>query len=159
MEVKIVNEDILDEKEPVIYVQRYFYPHRTYQVFRKPTSTAETFIISEEAESRQWCLSPFLTDPEPYNPDDYDGLPEIFAMIYLDEENPPVDDPEECHNRNTEQYFNVVYEPEEQLYSCEAVLIEFDALDDITTSTLQEAIDQGIATLDKLIENTGFESQ
>ena len=53
-------------------------------------------------------------------------------MIYLDEENPPVDDPEECQETDREQYFNVVYEPEAQLYSCEALLIEFDALDNIT---------------------------
>ena len=97
MEVKIVNEGILDEKEPTIYVQRYIYPQRTYQIHRKPMSEDEEFILSDDAdntEHRLWCISTLLT--EPYEPDD--EFFEIVADIYLDEENPPVVNPEECSN-------------------------------------------------------------
>ena len=31
-------------------------------MFRKPINKDETFILSEEAESRQWCISALLTD-------------------------------------------------------------------------------------------------
>jgi hypothetical protein len=155
MEVKIVNEDILDEKEPTIYVQRYYYPHRTYQVFRKPTSNDEPFVISEDAEQMLWCISTFLINPEPYNPDDYDGLPEIFAMIYLDEENPPVDDPEDCHG--AEPYINLVYDPETQLYGCEATSIEYEEVDTISALTLQEVIDQALAMLDEFFEKKAIQ--
>ena len=149
MSVRIVNEDILDEKEPIIYVQRYFTPHMVYQVFRKPVSKDEVFIVSEGAEQRLWCVSSVFIDPEPYNPDEYDDLPEIFALIYLDEENPPVDFPDECEE--TDPCVSIVYDLETHLYRCEATFVAYEAVDTISAPALQEAIDKGIATLDELL--------
>jgi len=149
MEVKIVNEGILDEKEPTIYVQRYIYPQRTYQVHRKPMSEDEEFILSDDAdntEHRLWCISTLLT--EPYEPDD--EFFEIVADIYLDEENPPVVNPEECSN--ADPYGHVVYDAEMHLYCWEATFVGYDDLETVAASTLQEAIEKGIAILDNLIE-------
>src|SRR5690348_5562005 len=50
MQPQILNVDILDDKEPHVLVQKYIYPDRTFQVFRKPTSPDERFEVSRGVE-------------------------------------------------------------------------------------------------------------
>jgi len=50
MKIKVINEAILDQDEQTIFVQRYIYPHRTYLVFRKPYTSDEQFVISDDVE-------------------------------------------------------------------------------------------------------------
>lgn len=155
MKVKIVNEDILDEKELTIYVQRFICPQRTYQVHRKPTSEDEEFIVSEEADNtdeRLWCVSTELTAA--YDPDlEDEGLFEIFADIYLDEKNPPVDSLEDC-KMNAGPYAHIVYDTTMQLYRWEPLYHGWYELKTVAASTLQETIEKGIPILDKLISRS-----
>lgn len=134
MEVKVVNEAILDENEQTIFVQRYIYPQRTYLIFRKPYTSDEQFIISDDAEHIERGVSTWMTEPN-------DDFPEVFGMGYLDEEYPP----------KSEEYppavLMVEYNTETKLY-CYEVGIGVEA----TAPTLQEAIEIGLATLDRLIE-------
>ncbi len=136
MEVKIVNEAILNENEQTIFVQRFIYPQSTYLVFRKPYTSDEQFALSDDAENIVRDVSTWLTE---YDPDD--DLLEVFALVYLDEEYPP----------KAEEYpdaaFLVEYDPETRLYS-----YEIPGGGEYTTSTLQEAIKKGIAILDELIK-------
>ena len=139
MEVKVINEAILDENEQTIFVQRYICPQRTYLVFRKPYISDEQFVISDDAEHIERDVSTWMTEPD-------DDFPEIFAMVYLDEEYPPKAE------EYPDTYFYVEYDEETQHYCCQPALIAHSDLETLAIPTLQEAIEKGITTLDALIE-------
>lgn len=139
MDGKFVNEAILDENEQTIFVQRYIYPPRTYLVFRKPYTSDEQFVISNDAEHIERDVSTWMTEPD-------EDFPEIFAMVYLDEEYPPKAE------EYPDTYFYVEYDEETQHYCCQPALIAHNDLETIAEPTLQEAIEQGIVVLDRLVE-------
>ena len=120
---KIVNVDISDDKEPTLYIQRYIYPERTYQVIRKSwdEKTEDPFIPDPAYEEKYWHAHTFLLSE--YDPDEEDLL-EVFTLIYLDSENPPTDDPNE--GNNAEPYLNIVYDPDAHVYRCEPTFIQYE---------------------------------
>src|SRR5258707_13504890 len=88
MQPEVINVDILDDEEPHVLVQQYVFPDQTFQVFRKPTSPDEKFTLSPGEvidPDLYWIVARTLvmTDEE------LDGMSELLALVYLDEENPP----------------------------------------------------------------------
>ncbi len=91
MQPEVINVDILDDEEPHVLVQQYVFPDQTFQVFRKPTSPDEKFTLSPGEvidPDLYWIVARtlFMTGEE------LDGISELFALVYLDEENPPTYD-------------------------------------------------------------------
>jgi len=140
MEVKVINEAILIENTQRVFVQRYFYPKRTYLVFRKPYASDETFVISDDSENIHRDVSTWLTE---YDPDD--DIPEVFAIVYLDEEYPPKAE------EYPDSYFLVEYDEEKQHYCCQPLFNPYSDLETVVAPTLQETVEKGIATLDRII--------
>ena len=159
----IENVDISDNEEPVLYIQRYKYPKRTYRVVRKAwdADTEGEFIPDPAYSESYWHINILLLeelDPE-------DGFTEIFALVDRDEEHSPLDDPEDVKSQNSDPCFHVVYDPEDQRYKCEVTGIYGDdveevneqdeqAFEQVAEPTLKAAIDRGVALLDNLIENS-----
>jgi hypothetical protein len=144
MTVRIINQDILDDDESPLLVQRYIYPSRIYQVIRKPTSPNEQFEVSEGIEIDPdlfWAVNRILSD------DSDEEFPEVFAQIFLDEENPPTYDPDDLPD--AEPYAYIEYEA--GLFHGRLTYQGYEAVDEVSTTTLQEAIDQVLAILDPLI--------
>jgi len=155
--------DISDDKEPILYIQRYIYPQRVYQVIRKKwdEDTEGKFEPNPDYKDKFWHVNFLLT--QEYCSDDEDT--EIFALVYRDEENPPVDtDSQEENSDHVEPCLFIVYDAEDMSYLCEPTsnygedIAEFDphderAFEEIKVSTLREAIDQSIALLGRLIEH------
>lgn len=174
MQPQILNVDILDDKEPHILVQKYIFPDRTFQVFRKPTSPDERFEVSPgiKIDPDLYWHVPFTLTMTPddlnYTDDDFDdadagsdadagdededddALHELFAVVCLDEENPPTYDPDESSDDGME-YLNIAYDPQAQLYCCEPALVAHERLERITATTLDEALALGIDTLRTLL--------
>lgn len=143
MQPQILNVDILDDKEPFVFVQKYVYPDQTFQVFRKSTRPDEEFEISPDIEidsNLYWHVIFTLFDTA----EDLEGddLLEIFAVVYLDEENPPTYDPDEPGQG--QEYLNITFDPVDQLYHCEATMSAHERLDSITAPTLDEALVRAI---------------
>src|SRR5260370_29679421 len=91
MQPKVIKVDILDEEEPHVLVQQYVFPDQTFQVFRKPASPDEKFALSPGEEidpDVYWTVGRTLLETG----EELDGMPELFALVYLDDENPPVYD-------------------------------------------------------------------
>src|SRR5260370_26862031 len=91
MQPEVINVDILDDEEPHVLVQQYVFPDQTFQVFRKPTSPDEKFALSPGEEidpDLYWTVARTLFETG----EELDGMPELFALVYLDDENPPVYD-------------------------------------------------------------------
>lgn len=149
MPPQILNVDILDDKEPHILVQKYIYPDRTFQVFRKSTSPDEQFAVSPGIEIDSdliWPVSILLLE----SADDLDeDLDEFFATVYLDEDNPPTYDANDLPQ--AEEYLNISYDSETQLYHCESPYTGYETLDSITAPTLDEAIAHGIDELHTIL--------
>jgi len=139
MQPRILNVDILDDKEPTVYVQKHIYSDRTFQVFRKSTGPDERFELSPGIKIDPdlfWDVSIILFDTaDEFEEDD---LREIFAVVYSDEDNPPRYDPE-AHNQ-AEPYLSIAYDPNVQRYCCEPATMDFDDLESIAAPTLDEAI-------------------
>lgn len=139
MQPQILSVDILDDKEPNVLVQKYVYPDRTFQVFRKPTSADEEFVLSPGIEidpDLYWRVSMFLFDSA--NDLAEDGILELFAVVYLDDENPPTHDTEA--QSEGQELLNIAFDPDDGLYHCEPTLLAHERLGGIATSTLDEAI-------------------
>ena len=165
----VLNEDVSDDKEPFLYIQRYEYPKRIYQVIRKQwdEETEGEFEPNPEYETKYWQVSFLLLDDRepPDETDDYDDSEtEVFAVVYRDEENPPVDDPDEIE-QNNDPCFLVVYDPKRKLYLCESTgcfgdeVVDFKdedetALNQVAKPTLRATINAGVALLDCLIEHS-----
>jgi len=143
--INVVNEDILDEQEPIIYVQRYHYPARVYQVQRKATGEDAPFTLPEGAKRSIWGVINYFSE----EPDPEDEMPTVFAVIYLDEENPPAT--RESDLAVAEPYCNIVFDSEIQQYRAEACYKGYEALDSVTTPTLQTTIQQALEILDPLV--------
>jgi hypothetical protein len=160
----IVNEDISDDSDPTLYIQRYIYPKRAYQVIRKEWDEQMHGAFEprvEEDHARYWQVSTLLT--QDYDPDS-DEMTEVVALIQRDEEYPPVDDPEKI-NQNVDPCVLVVYDPEDERYKCEPTgvysqeVTEVNELDEqafgqVAEPFLEDAINRGVALLDRLIENS-----
>jgi DNA polymerase III epsilon subunit-like protein len=161
----IENVDISDDEDPILYIQRYKYPKRTYRVIRKEwdEEVEGEFIPDPDYSESYWSVDILLLAEY----DSEDESTEIFASIDRDEEHPPLDDPEEVKSQNNDACFHVVYDPEDQRYKCEVTGIYGDdveganvneqdeqAYDLIAEPTLQAAINLGVALLDNLIENS-----
>lgn len=139
MQPQILNVDILDDKEPHVFVQKYIYPDRTFQVFRKPTSPDDEFVLSPGTEidpDLYWHVSFTLFDTAADLEDD--DILELFAVVYLDEENPPTYDLDE--HGQAQEYLNISFDPDDQLYHCEATLLAHERLNSIAAPTLDETI-------------------
>ncbi len=138
MQPQILNVDILNDKEPNVFVQKYVYPDRTFLVFRKPTSPDEEFELSSGVEidlDLYWYVTITLFETA----DDLDDdLLEIFAVMYLDEENAPTYDPDE--HSQAQEYLNIIFDPGDQRFHCEATMLAHERLDSISAPTLDEAI-------------------
>ena len=144
MTIRIINQDILTDKEPPLLVQRYFYPSRVYQVIRKPTSPDEQFEVSEGIEidpNLFWVVNGILFDESD------EEFPKVFAQIFLDEESPPIYDPDDLPD--VDPYAYIEYEA--GLYHGRSTYQGYDAVDEVSAPTLQEAIDQVLTVLDPLI--------
>lgn len=149
MAPQILNVDILDDKEPHILVQKYIYPDRTFQVFRKPTSSNEQFEVSPGIEIDRdlyWPISILLFETADELDED---MYEFFATVYLDEDNLPGYDPE--HLPSAQEYLNISYDPESQLYCCEPPLAGYETLEGISAPTLDEALARGIDELHAIL--------
>jgi len=158
----VLNEAISDDGEIVLYIQRYAYPQRVYQVLRAEwdEETEGEFVPNPAYADKYWGGRALLLGTY----DDDDQLAEVFALVLRDEENQPVDDSAEIASP-TDPCFLVGYDPGDELYKCEPtgcycdevkrVNKEYEAvLERVAASTLRAVIDQGIAVLDQLIENS-----
>jgi hypothetical protein len=158
----VVNVDISDDIEPILYIHRYVYPKRVYQVIRKEwdEDTEGEFEPDPEYDTKSWSVSSVLLHE--YDPED-EGK-DVFAIVYRDEENPPMNSPDEINQKQADPCFLVTYDPEDKRYKCElwgfgedvtkAKEQDEDAFEQIAAQTLRTAIDQGVALLDRLIENS-----
>lgn len=145
MQPQILNVDILDDKQPHVLVQKYVYPDRTFQVFRKPTNSDEQFAVSPGIEIDRdifWGVPIYFATGDE---DDDDDLSEVFAAVYLDEENPPAYDREQL--TQSDPYVNVVYDRDEGCFRGESTLIGYDEIDTVAAPTLSEAIDEVVSAL------------
>jgi hypothetical protein len=166
---RIVNVGILDDKEPLIFVQVYIYPDRNFQVFRKPTSPDEVFTLSQGIEVDRdlyWNISTALFDTAADLAED--DLPELFALVYFDEENPPFypdmpPDPPEDHVDSedpivetpmAQEQMCVAYDPEAKCYECSNTFEDYDGIDDISAPSLDEALAIGIDRLNAIVSKT-----
>jgi hypothetical protein len=155
----VVNVDISDDSKPILYIQRYVYPKRVYQVIRKDwdEDTEGVFEPDPEYSTKSWSISSILSHE--YDPED-EGT-DVFAVVYRDEENPPMNSPEEINQRQADPCFLVIYDPEKECYKCELWGYGEDVskaneqgeqvFEQIAVPTLHAAIDQGVAFLDRLI--------
>jgi hypothetical protein len=153
----IVNVDLLDDDEPHILVQRYDTGKRVFQVFRKPTSPDEQFAVSPGISidaDLYWSFSSFLNDP----PEADEDVPEIFASVYLDEENPPSHDLDEVLTSAGEEWANIVLNAGTDNFAAEAVLdIQGDALKGITGTSIDDVILQTVERLDAWFDEPGVQ--
>jgi hypothetical protein len=161
---EVANVDISDDEEPILYIQRYMYPKRVYQVIRKEwdEDTEGEFEQKPEYDTKSWTVTSYLLHE--YDPEDEATY--VFAVVYRDEENPPTNSPEErSKGQGIDPCFNVIYDPDDECYKCEpsgdygedvTSVNEQDeeAFEQIAAPTLRAAIDQGIAFLDRLIDNS-----
>lgn len=142
MQPQILNVDILDDKQPFVFVQKYIYPDRTFQVFRKSTSPDEEFELSPGVEIDPdlfWGVGVILFN----TPDELDDdMDELFALVYLDEENPPLYDPE--LQNQVDPHVMVAYSAGERRYYCEPTIVDYDGIEDISAPTLDEAITRAV---------------
>ena len=144
MQPEVINVDILDDEEPHVLVQQYVFPDQTFQVFRKPTSPDEKFALSPGEEidpDLYWTVARTLFETG----EELDGMPELFALVYLDDENPPVYDKTQLGDG--EPIMAVAYDAEAKCYRCEACTDDYDAVDDISAPTLDKAIRRGLQKL------------
>lgn len=148
MTIRVVNIDILDDVQPKVLVQRYFTPKRSYQVFRIPTQPEEYFLLTDGVKvdpNLYWAYSAALGE----TPDPEENLLPVFAVIYLDEENPPsynVDDLPEV-----EAYANITYDADAGLYRAEATDEANDRLDLIAAPAIDEVILRTVEELDRIL--------
>lgn len=151
MEPQIVNVDILDDKEPVILVQKYVYPDRTFQVFRKPTVEweEEEFVVSPGVtidRDLYWGITFTLFETTTELGEDFW---EIYALVYRDEENPPFRKGEKMPG--AQECVAVIYDPETGTYGYEACLPAYDEVESVTATTLDEAIALGVDKLHEIL--------
>jgi hypothetical protein len=145
----IVNVDYFDDDDPPLYIQRYVYPNRTYQVMRKAWDEEREGVFDPNPdlgeEEKYWNVSILLTsefDPE-------DEFTEVFALVYLNEENPPVDDPEECNDADPQLL--ITYDHEDSLYKCEAAFVGHESFGEIAEPFLDAAIDRSVEALNRIL--------
>ena len=161
----IINEDISDDKEPVLYIQRYKYPNRVYQVIRKTYDEGSEgkFIPNPIYQTKYWSVHFTLLEEYHFDPDEPD-VTEVFAIIYRDEDNPPIDDPE-GEREIGDPCLLITYSHSNKIYLCEYTGIYGDdienyseqdekAFGEIAEPTLQTAIKKGVRLLDQLIKNS-----
>jgi hypothetical protein len=80
---KVVNVNVLEERDPQFLVQRYHSPGQVYQGIRKPTDHEKRFHVSPGVTlDRAWSWPVSIRM-------DSDEEDEVFALIYRDEENLP----------------------------------------------------------------------
>lgn len=141
---RIVNVDILDDSEPLIFVQRYEFPDRAFQIFRKPESPDEPFHLSAAVTIDRellWGVSPILFDtPSDNDQASGDEMPEVFALIYLDEENPPSHDPNQIHENGADPCVAIVYDAKADTYRCEAYSEGLKEVESFATPSLEAEI-------------------
>ena len=159
----VVNEDISDDKELFLYIQRYKYPSRVYQVIRKAydEQSEGEFIPNPIYDTKYWPVCNMLLEEYHFDPD----IPaEVFAVIYRDEEHLPGDNPE-VKSKAGDPCVLITYDHIDKNYLCENTGIygndiedyneqDEEALGKIVESTLRAAIDKSVALLDRLIENS-----
>jgi hypothetical protein len=153
MEPQILNVDILDDKKPVVLVQRYIYPDISFQVFRKPTRPDEVFSVSPGViidRDLFWRVSVTLSQTADELDDD---MLEIFALVYFDEDNPPVYDSAVPSEAN--EQLAITYDPLTARYMCEECYVSYEGIDQISAATLDEAIALGVDKLHSLITQQG----
>jgi hypothetical protein len=157
--MQIVNVDLLNDDEPHILVQRYDTGRRVFQVFRKPASPEEHFAVSPGIvvdDDLYWSFSSFLNDP----PEGDEHLPEVFASIYLDEENPPSHDLDEVLQTAGEEWSNIVRDAESGEFSAEAVLdIQGASLNGIRGPSIDDVIVRTVERLDAWFDEPGVAEQ
>jgi hypothetical protein len=164
MQPLIVNVDVLDDREPTVLVQKDIYPDRTFQVFRKPTDEDEEFTVSPGVivdRALFWGIGrPLFDTPDDLallKDDDEDDLLEVFALVYLDEDSPPVHKGEEPPDSN--EQVAVMFDPEAGTYVCENCFEDYEGIDDITAPTLDEAIALGVDRLHTILAKDGGAAQ
>jgi hypothetical protein len=150
----VLNVDISDDKEPILYIQRYVYPHRTYQVIRKiwEEQTEGPFIPDPAYADKYWSVNLTLTTE--FDPEEDEELLEVFALIYLDEENPPRDEDSDHQTNKAEPHLNITYDPENKLYRCEPTLTQYESLEVIAEPSLRAAIDRSVEGLESILKRT-----
>ena len=150
---RVVNVDILDDRDPIILVQQYIFDDRTLLVFRKPTDEdGGMFTLSPGVEidrSLNWGVDRILDDTAEDlasdSEDPEDSLSEVFALIYRAEDNPPWHTGEPSRQPVPIPYAYIVYDSKSAVYRCETAVRGYAELDTIAEpsfkATLYFAID------------------
>ncbi|MBV9279915.1 MAG: hypothetical protein JOZ41_07525 [Chloroflexi bacterium] len=145
--MRVENVDILDDRDPVILIQRYVLPSRTYQVIRKPTSPTERFSLSPGVEvdpDAMWGVHILLETPT--KPES--GVSEVFATIDVEENNPPVTEADDLEDSDVHGL--IVRDAETGKFRAEAVYVsQGEIFSAIATDTIDEAIRQAVQALDE----------
>lgn len=146
MQPQILSVDILDDTEPLVLVQKYIYPDMTFQVFRKPTSPDEVFELSPGVEIDPdlfWSVGRILFETADELDDD---MNELFALVYLDEENPPTYDVDKAPD--VDPHVCIAYDANKEQYYCEPTLIVDDnEMEDINSPSLDEVVTRAVDAL------------
>lgn len=142
--VRVLNVDVLDDREPYLLVQRHFHTNYVYQVIRKPSYSDEVLAVSPGVEidrSLFWGTSIVMEDED------------VLAIIYYDDTHPPVRDPEQIPD--TDPIAMIVLDDEDGLYHCEPTLVGYEALEEIIGSSVDDVVMRALDTLDGLIKPAG----
>jgi hypothetical protein len=89
-----------------------------YQVIRKEwDENAEgVFEPDPEYDMKSWVVTSYLLHE--YDPEDEDT--HVFAVVFRDEDNPPMSSSKELSQRQSiDPCFNVIFDPEDEYYKCE----------------------------------------
>lgn len=157
MGMRIVIVDVLDDKDPPILVQRFFFDDRALLVFRKPTGLDEEQTDWELAqrmtvdERVYWAMDRTFLDTA----EDLAGTDvlEQFALLYRDEDVQPSYDPN--YRNDASPYASIVYSPAEGLYRCEPCFVGYDSLEEIATESFKAALYFAAEALHDLLAQHG----
>jgi hypothetical protein len=131
---RVVNVAVLDEKEPLLLVQRYYLPERVYQIVRKQTSQDEHFSVSGGVEidrALRWSRSMLVDDDAPEEP---------LAAVFVDLE-------------SARPFALIAYDPDARLYYCDpAIRPQHGPLVAITSRNIDAAIARTVVELDTLLQ-------
>jgi hypothetical protein len=135
--IRLVNEVMLTRREPVIYVQKAIGLVASYRVFRYPYSKDERFVVaSVRTDEADYRRSYFIDHHEDIVADVQvlGDTEELLGLSWFDD---PV--------------AHVEWNQERQRYQCRAALIGHESLDALESETLEEAIEQCLGELERLL--------